>query len=545
MAALPLMLAPSAPDRTKVVLRFSCRDLPKMDLMSETDPQLKVYLKDRSTKGEWKLLGATEVLENEPSPDFAKTIPIDYIFEQTQDLKIECIDIDSTGFKSIGHIECTLGDVIGSKRSKLIRELVLASNKITSKPRPASISVTAEELPTSKQSDVCFTFRAENLDKKDFFGKSDPLLEIHRKEVGDGDSKEDATVLLYRTEYVKKELSPKWKTFEIPLWSLAPNSDETCPLLLRVWDWNKDGKYSFIGEVMLTMGQLRVEKQWTLVNEKKKKKKGDYKGSGSLHLTDIQVKPNYSFVDYLMHGLQMNLVVGIDYTGSNGTPTRKESLHFIGNLEGNSYQRALSAVSAILLQYDYDGLVPMYGFGGLMPDRSTSHCFPVNNNPKNPNVLGVQGLLDAYKQSFTWVKLDGPTNFAPLIHVAAQQAKEMESAGSDVLAYLILLIITDGEICDMNETIDEIIIASSLPMSIVIIGVGKGPFDNMDELDSDDELLEHPISGETAERDIVQFVHFDPYADDPTELAVQVLAEIPGQVTDYYKSKGIFPRVQT
>lgn len=39
--------------------------------------------------------------------------------------------------------------------------------------------------------------------------------------------------------------------------------------------------------------------------------------------------------------------------------------------------------------------------------------------------------------------------------------------------YHILLILTDGEIHDMEETKNIIIKASSLPLSIIIVGVGN------------------------------------------------------------------------
>lgn len=55
--------------------------------------------------------------------------------------------------------------------------------------------------------------------------------------------------------------------------------------------------------------------------------------------------------------------------------------------------------------------------------------------------------------------------------------------------YLILLIITDGIINDMQKTIDEIVRGSSLPLSIIIVGVGSADFSSMDILDADDEPL--------------------------------------------------------
>lgn len=41
----------------------------------------------------------------------------------------------------------------------------------------------------------------------------------------------------------------------------------------------------------------------------------------------------------------------------------------------------------------------------------------------------------------------------------------------------------------MNKTIDEIVRGSSLPLSIIIVGVGDADFSSMDVLDADDDPL--------------------------------------------------------
>jgi hypothetical protein len=97
---------------------------------------------------------------------------------------------------------------------------------------------------------------------------------------------------------------------------------------------------------------------------------------------------------------------------------------------------------------------------------------------------------------FFW--LPGPTNFAPIIRKAMQFASE-PSGG---LKYFIALIITDGAISDMNETIAAIVEASYLPMSIIIVGVGSADFSNMNKLDADTEPLQ--ANGRYAMRDITQ-----------------------------------------
>ena len=62
---------------------------------------------------------------------------------------------------------------------------------------------------------------------------------------------------------------------------------------------------------------------------------------------------------------------------------------------------------------------------------------------------------------------------------------------------------TDGVITDMQETIDQIVRGSDLPLSIIIVGVGHADFENMETLDGDVNPLYSRRSGKYASRDIV------------------------------------------
>ena len=72
--------------------------------------------------------------------------------------------------------------------------------------------------------------------------------------------------------------------------------------------------------------------------------------------------------------------------------------------------------------------------------------------------------------------------------------------------------LTDGDIHDLRETIDVIVECSNYPLSIIIVGIGDGDFNAMENLDSDDKML---IDGNNveAQRDIVQFVEFNEFRD--------------------------------
>jgi hypothetical protein len=84
----------------------------------------------------------------------------------------------------------------------------------------------------------------------------------------------------------------------------------------------------------------------------------------------------------------------------------------------------------------------------------------------------------------------------------------------------------------MGRTIDSIVAAATLPLSIIIVGVGGADFAAMEQLDGDDVRLVSSTRV-TAARDIVQFVPFRSFHESPTLLAKEVLHELPKQVVEY------------
>ena len=85
----------------------------------------------------------------------------------------------------------------------------------------------------------------------------------------------------------------------------------------------------------------------------------------------------------------------------------------------------------------------------------------------------------------------------------------------------------------MADTKNLIVQMSTMPISIVIIGVGNNEFELMEELDADKKALTS-TSGKTAARDIVQFVKFSDFSTRGYQLlSEEVLREIPDQVTEY------------
>jgi len=82
---------------------------------------------------------------------------------------------------------------------------------------------------------------------------------------------------------------------------------------------------------------------------------------------------------------------------------------------------------------------------------------------------------------------------------------------------------------------------SGLPLSIIIVGVGNADFTNMDVLDSDDARLYSRRFKKYMDADIVQFVPFREFRNNPVQLARETLDEVPRQLLDAYRKRGIVP----
>lgn len=107
----------------------------------------------------------------------------------------------------------------------------------------------------------------------------------------------------------------------------------------------------------------------------------------------------------------------------------------------------------------------------------------------NPEVNGALGLLETYRTSILKVILHGPTWLHQILQNINDECEEFKLTEQNEKnqKYWILMILTDGSILDKQRTIEQIVRASKLPVSIIIVGIGKpeDDFKVMTELDSD------------------------------------------------------------
>lgn len=509
----------------QVDLNICCRSLRNRDTFSKSDPYCEVAV--MGAGGRWTEIDRTEVIPDNLNPEFTKAIRVDYYFELQQPLKFSVFDFDERSSDFIGSAETQLGAIVGALNQTLVLELQESGGRVSGK-----IVLRAEEVKGSNDS-VYLELAARGVEDIEFFSKSDPFLTISKIRP-DG-----SWMKVHTTEYKANNLNPVWTGFKLPLSVLCGN-DFFRPIRLEIVDYESNGRHKFIGATETNLNDILLHggRTFPFINPDKVSKR-KYRDSGQLVIRQAYIIKEFSFLQYLQGNCSISLMVAIDFTASNGVPTNPASLHFCNPSAMNEYERAICSVGEILINYDQDKMIPVWGFGGSpVHGAPTSHCFPINGNPANPEVFGVQGILQAYRNCLRSVYLNGPTLFGHILRTAMEVASRPWAPGSQ--CYYILMILTDGEIHDFQESVNMIVQASELPLSIIIVGVGKSGFGAMENLDADKTGL-RDSRGYKATRDIVQFVPFRKFDGNAMLMTKEVLAEVPAQLTGYMKSKSIEP----
>ena len=117
-------------------------------------------------------------------------------------------------------------------------------------------------------------------------------------------------IKVHETEYYHSNLNPVFQPFELKLQKLC-NGDHLRPIRIELWDYNSNGEHKIVGNLDFTIHQISAEnkKEFQLKDPSKKK----IMGSIIFEQATLISKPE--FIDYLRGGVQLSLIVAIDFTG--------------------------------------------------------------------------------------------------------------------------------------------------------------------------------------------------------------------------------------
>jgi len=238
------------------------------------------------------------------------------------------------------------------------------------------------------------------------------------------------------------------------------------------------------------------------------------------HTTDKITEPVFS--NYLSRGYQFSLCLAIDFSASNGNPRSQESLHHFTDGTLNNYEKAIIKMCTMFIKYDTDNKVPVRGFG-IDLDGSPNNCFQIGNKLEAD---GIGDILDTYRsasqQTFD-MSLSKDWSVVILNAVDFARKSQNDANFSGVHNYTVLLILSNGPVDNIDATIDALYEATSVPLSVVVVGIGDSDFSEITQ------LLEGNPGNE-----IITFVNFHDDQNSLQDLEQVALFNVAHQLEHYF-----------
>mmetsp|Transcript_60509 Transcript_60509/g.161332 ORF Transcript_60509/g.161332 Transcript_60509/m.161332 type:complete len:625 (+) Transcript_60509:40-1914(+) len=350
-------------NQTAIRLQFKCANLVNKDLLGKSDPFIIVDLQEGV--GKYTRIGCTEVIKDNINPVFEKKVELEYIFEKKQRLRLTVIDVDDfdkppTEYHPnmeagdlLGTAEVTLSEIMGARSWTVTKEL---SAQIKNK-NYGTVTIQGLRLDDSVRPDDELAFKLSGLtlaakDTMQFTPSSDPFFHLFRKLP---DMKK-----MCGSEVIKQNLEPEWKEQRVNFSELC-GGDISQAVRIEVFDEDLT-KIDPIGNAEVAVEKLLKHEAIQLIDHKNRPDKQP--GKVKVRESIIYRTPN--FYDYMAdNGVEVQLVVAVDFTDSNIKPTEPGSFHLLST-SGEGLTEAAAVPQTLVVRGpnwssdDVDG-----GAGGL------------------------------------------------------------------------------------------------------------------------------------------------------------------------------------
>eukprot|EP01062_Namystynia_karyoxenos_P018633 TRINITY_DN16952_c1_g1_i2.p1 TRINITY_DN16952_c1_g1~~TRINITY_DN16952_c1_g1_i2.p1 ORF type:complete len:971 (+),score=243.85 TRINITY_DN16952_c1_g1_i2:44-2956(+) len=346
-----------------------------------------------------------------------------------------------------------------------------------------------------------------------------------------------------------------------------------CQLMMEVYDYNfVDGdKHQLIGSCRATLGQLLSGAISAIpILDDPRVGQPAYENSGELVIKHCEMLTSYSLMDYIKAGLHVDCSFAIDLTMSNGQNIESaESLHFLDPVDSkrhpNDYMSAIREVYRLVARVSHEGAhaagLTVWGVGAQLPgDEKQFSYFPLSLRRRERKILGADRIVDTYISCLDKVTMREPTHLAPLLRdtlIRAHRSRVHAEKTRSFPAFHLLVVFTDGELDDMTECEDILVEASREPMSVILVGIGKGdrdkaktekPFAKMHRLQQE---LRSVVTGRHAVRPSAHFVSWERYktrgkkaaTETNSEFARAFFSELPSQFLAWVDHSGFVLQV--
>ena len=190
---------------------------------------------------------------------------------------------------------------------------------------------------------------------------------------------------------------------------------------------------------------------------------------------------------YIQNGINIIPVIGVDYSLAN--LTFDETQYCNHTIQGpNDYFDCLTSVQKGFNYFSRFTLA--YGFGArtfLNDDGPACNLFSMSGDFMTPY---VENVSESYAKTLKSVKLSLPVMYKSIIKIVCDLAQDelgSEKTGNDiediqkVKNYYVLTLLMAGMIDDFKDALNEMLRAANLPISIIVVKIGKNTEKNDSE----------------------------------------------------------------
>lgn len=484
--------------RTTIRLRINASNLPTRGVRRIKDPDTFALVVTKNASFE------TEIVQQDRHPQYARHILVDYEYGSESSLWISIFEAGTK--KSYGMVHMELSDLLGTRHRSKVKRL----------GRTVGGGCVYCQAEIVSDSEIIRFQASATIDTKK---NIDPYFEIAQKT-------EHHFLVVYRSIVLKGTTEPSWDVAEMDLGTLC-GADLHRSLRItvksrpnRVLGYTETSIQHMIdhGTLELELFNRKQEKVGNLVFHGTKivatEEANNEPLSDLSSLSPVAAPTAQRLEKLLKEGLQTDLCVAIDFTSSNQDPRMETSLHFMSGDSLNDYEEALTSIYSCLTAYNVNESV-VWGFGAKF-GGVLRHLFQCGSSP---TVQGLDGVLKAYRCAFQQgLVMSEPTVITQVLQAAAMRAKR--SMDNKEMKYTVLLVLTDGIVEDCAETKRKLNVYDHLPLSVVIIGVGRANFSALHHL---------------AESPSTTVCEYRVHQHDPSAISLAALGDLPSHICRHFK----------
>ena len=436
-------------DRRVINITVSAEGLPNSRLFSKKDPMCALFLDGPKGNREY---ARTEVCWNSLNPFWVRPFTLG-IYPDTSEVLIFMIyDIVNSNAsldkqKLVGSAQIDLVDLLAAKGNHVELELYSAhENKVIGKLKLIYVDVNMDVYGS-----IVFNFRLRDLISSGLsLGRASPFFIIQRMI-----PENSQFINVYKSKILEKTKNPEWYSIELIVQSIC-GGDLDIPLRFNFLDYLPRKSNDLLGFFDTTLRALMETRQFSVVNN-------DGHHVGKFNVEFVQKLEHPRFYDYTVRGVKLRPMIAIDFSSTDiDTFYSNRMQHVDTGLF--SYQAAMTDICDSTRRLTEGQSYFGYGFA----DFPGSKCFPLTMNPEHEDISSIRSLLNAYSIVKKRTLYPKQAPLKPVIQRAREIAKKFWEEDRNVL---LLIILTNGVFCDLQDAIDELVEAENEPIITLMMAM--------------------------------------------------------------------------